>query len=222
MTMMSDIASRIQEIKSALPQGVELTAVSKFHPSEAVMEAYAAGQRVFGESRAQELQEKAAALPTDIEWHFIGHLQTNKVKQVVAVADMIQSIDSLRLLRAVSDAAVKAGRRVDVLLQAHVAREETKTGFLPDEMEQAAREALTMPGVRLRGVMGMASNTDDETRVRADFKAIRGSFDALRHGAASGQPQFDTVSMGMSHDRALAIEEGSTMVRIGSDIFGER
>ncbi len=220
--MMSDIASRIQEIKSALPQGVELTAVSKFHPSEAVMEAYAAGQRVFGESRAQELQEKAAALPTDIEWHFIGHLQTNKVKQVVAVADMIQSIDSLRLLRAVSDAAVKAGRRVDVLLQAHVAREETKTGFLPDEMEQAAREALTMPGVRLRGVMGMASNTDDETRVRADFKAIRGSFDALRHGAASGQPQFDTVSMGMSHDRALAIEEGSTMVRIGSDIFGER
>jgi len=222
MTMMSDIASRIQEIKSALPQGVELTAVSKFHPSEAVMEAYAAGQRVFGESRAQELQEKAAALPTDIEWHFIGHLQTNKVKQVVAVADMIQSIDSLRLLRAVSDAAVKAGRRVDVLLQVHVAREETKTGFLPDEMEQAAREALTMPGVRLRGVMGMASNTDDETRVRADFKAIRGSFDALRHGAASGQPQFDTVSMGMSHDRALAIEEGSTMVRIGSDIFGER
>lgn len=220
--MMSDIASRIQEIKSALPQGVELTAVSKFHPSEAVMEAYAAGQRVFGESRAQELQEKAAALPTDIEWHFIGHLQTNKVKQVVAVADMIQSIDSLRLLRAVSDAAVKAGRRVDVLLQVHVAREETKTGFLPDEMEQAAREALTMPGVRLRGVMGMASNTDDETRVRADFKAIRGYFDALRHGAASGQPQFDTVSMGMSHDRALAIEEGSTMVRIGSDIFGER
>ncbi|WP_289286762.1 YggS family pyridoxal phosphate-dependent enzyme [Paramuribaculum intestinale] len=219
---MSDIASRIQEIKSALPQGVELTAVSKFHPSEAVMEAYAAGQRVFGESRAQELQEKAAALPTDIEWHFIGHLQTNKVKQVVAVADMIQSIDSLRLLRAVSDAAVKAGRRVDVLLQVHVAREETKTGFLPDEMEQAAREALTMPGVRLRGVMGMASNTDDETRVRADFKAIRGSFDALRHGAASGQPQFDAVSMGMSHDRALAIEEGSTMVRIGSDIFGER
>ncbi|WP_289747976.1 YggS family pyridoxal phosphate-dependent enzyme [Paramuribaculum intestinale] len=219
---MSDIAFRIQEIKSALPQGVELTAVSKFHPSEAVMEAYAAGQRVFGESRAQELQEKAAALPTDIEWHFIGHLQTNKVKHVVAVADMIQSIDSLRLLRAVSDAAVKAGRRVDVLLQVHVAREETKTGFLPDEMEQAAREALTMPGVRLRGVMGMASNTDDETRVRADFKAIRGSFDALRHGAASGQPQFDTVSMGMSHDRALAIEEGSTMVRIGSDIFGER
>lgn len=220
--MMSDIASRIQEIKSALPQGVELTAVSKFHPSEAVMKAYVAGQRMFGESRAQELQEKAAALPTDIEWHFIGHLQTNKVKQVVAVADMIQSIDSLRLLRAVSDAAVKAGRRVDVLLQVHVAREETKTGFLPDEMEQAAREALTMPGVRLRGVMGMASNTDDETRVRADFKAIRGCFDALRHGAASGQPQFDTVSMGMSHDRALAIEEGSTMVRIGSDIFGER
>ena len=220
--MGSDIASRIQEIKSALPQGVELTAVSKFHPSEAVMEAYAAGQRVFGESRAQELQEKAAVLPTDIEWHFIGHLQTNKVKQVVAVADMIQSIDSLRLLRAVSDAAVKAGRRVDVLLQVHVAREETKTGFLPDEMEQAAREALTMPGVRLRGVMGMASNTDDEARVRADFKAIRGCFDALRLGATAGQPHFDTVSMGMSHDRALAIEEGSTMVRIGSDIFGER
>lgn len=220
--MTSDIASRLLEIKSALPQGVELTAVSKFHPAEAVMAAYEAGQRIFGESRAQELQEKAAILPADIEWHFIGHLQTNKVKQVVAVAAMIQSVDSLRLLRAVSDAAVKAGRRIDVLLQVHVAREETKTGFLPEEMEAAAAEALMLPGVRLRGVMGMASNTDDADRVRADFKAIRACFDGLRDGVAAGEPQFDTVSMGMSHDRGLAIEEGSTMVRIGTDIFGER
>lgn len=220
--MTPDIAARLMEIKSALPQGVELTAVSKFHPASSIMEAYGAGQRVFGESRAQELQEKAAMLPDDIEWHFIGHLQTNKVRQVVAVADMIQSVDSMRLLKAVNDAAVKAGRRVDILLQVHVAREETKTGFLPEEMEQAALEALAMPGVRLRGVMGMASNTDDEERVRADFKAIRGCFDAIRLGAAAGQTSFDTVSMGMSHDRDIAIEQGSTMVRIGSDIFGER
>ena len=152
--MGSDIADRLHEIKSALPQGVELIAVSKFHPAEAISEAYAAGQRVFGESRAQELQEKASRLPDDIEWHFIGHLQTNKVKPVVAVASMIQSIDSMRLLKAVGDAAVKAGRVIDVLLQVHVAREETKTGFLPEEMASAAAEAIRMPGLRLRGVMG--------------------------------------------------------------------
>jgi len=220
--MGSDIADRLHEIKSALPQGVELIAVSKFHPAEAISEAYAAGQRVFGESRAQELQEKTSRLPGDIEWHFIGHLQTNKVKPVVAVASMIQSIDSMRLLKAVGDAAVKAGRVIDVLLQVHVAREETKTGFLPEEMASAAAEAIRMPGLRLRGVMGMASNTDDQQRVRADFRAIRRCFDALKESVAAGQPCFDTVSMGMSHDRQLAVEEGSTMVRIGTDIFGER
>ncbi len=220
--MGSDIADRLHEIKSALPQGVELIAVSKFHPAEAISEAYAAGQRVFGESRAQELQEKASRLPDDIEWHFIGHLQTNKVKPVVAVASMIQSIDSMRLLKAVGDAAVKAGRVIDVLLQVHVAREETKTGFLPEEMASAAAEAIRMPGLRLRGVMGMASNTDDQQRVRADFRAIRCCFDTLKESVAAGQPCFDTVSMGMSHDRRLAVEEGSTMVRIGTDIFGER
>ena len=219
--MGSDIADRLHDIKSALPQGVELIAVSKFHPAEAVSEAYEAGQRVFGESRAQELQEKASRLPGDIEWHFIGHLQTNKVKQVVAVASMIQSIDSMRLLKAVGDAALKAGRVIDVLLQVHVAREETKTGFLPEEMASAA-EAIHMPGLRLRGVMGMASNTDDEQRVRDDFRAIRRCFDTLKENVAAGQPFFDTVSMGMSHDRRLAVEEGSTMVRIGTDIFGER
>ena len=216
--MGSDIADRLHDIKSALPQGVELIAVSKFHPAEAVSEAYEAGQRVFGESRAQELQEKASRLPGDIEWHFIGHLQTNKVKQVVAVASMIQSIDSMRLLKAVGDAALKAGRVIDVLLQVHVAREETKTGFLAS----AAAEAIHMPGLRLRGVMGMASNTDDEQRVRDDFRAIRRCFDTLKENVAAGQPFFDTVSMGMSHDRRLAVEEGSTMVRIGTDIFGER
>lgn len=220
--MGSDIADRLHDIKSALPQGVELIAVSKFHPAEAVSEAYEAGQRVFGESRAQELQEKASRLPGDIEWHFIGHLQTNKVKQVVAVASMIQSIDSMRLLKAVGDAAVKAGRVIDVLLQVHVAREETKTGFLPEEMASAAADAINMPGLRLRGVMGMASNTDDEQRVRDDFRAIRRCFDTLKENVAAGQPFFDTVSMGMSHDRRLAVEEGSTMVRIGTDIFGER
>lgn len=219
---MHSIGETIKSLHRELPEGVELLAVSKFHPAEAVMEAYGAGQRAFGESRAQELQAKAPALPQDISWHFIGHLQTNKVRQVVAHAAVIQSIDSLRLLRAVDAEARRAGRTVDVLLQVHVAREETKFGFLPEELEEAAAEAAEMEGVRLTGVMGMASNTDDMERVRDDFRAIRGCFDRLAAGVMAGRPEFATVSMGMSHDRSLAVECGSTMVRIGTDIFGER
>lgn len=216
------IAARLQGVRASLPERVRLVAVSKFHPVEALREAYDAGQRIFGESRAQELTAKAAALPDDIEWHFIGHLQTNKVRPVVAAATVIQSVDSLRLLRAIDAEAHRAGRCIDVLLQVHVAREETKFGFCPDELTAAATEALSLDGVRLTGIMGMASNTDDTGRLADDFHRIRAAFDDLAAGVMAGNGSFRTVSMGMSHDRDIAVSCGSTMVRIGTDIFGER
>lgn len=220
----NSIALALQSVKASLVPGVTLLAVSKFHPVEALRQAYDAGQRLFGESRANELAEKAAALPADIRWHFIGHLQTNKVRRVVAHAHMIQSIDSLRLLEAVATEARRAARRIEVLLQVHVAREETKFGFSPDELAEAAPALLQACGenVTIAGVMGMASNTSDVTRVEADFRAIRACFDVLRGGAFAGSDAFRTVSMGMSHDRDIAMRCGTTMVRVGTDIFGER
>lgn len=219
-----NIAERIAAIKATLPAGVALVAVSKFHPAEAIMEAYDGGQRIFGESRAQELSAKAPTLPGDIDWHFIGHLQTNKVRHVVPHVSLIHSIDSERLLRAVDAEAVKEGRIVDVLLQLHVAREETKFGFTPEEMRAFVDSGILgeLQSTRVRGVMGMASNTDDPRRVAEDFRAIRTTFDALRSGAMAGAAHFDTVSMGMSHDYRIAVEQGSTMVRVGTSIFGER
>lgn len=222
---MSDFVSdNLRRLRESVPEGVELVAVSKFHPAEALMQAYDAGQRVFGESRALELEAKAAQLPEDIEWHFIGHLQTNKVRKVVAHASLIHSIDSERLLRAVDSEAVKAGRRVAVLLQLHVAEEETKFGFTPEELAAFVTRELvgSLEGVEIRGVMGMASNVDDEERIREDFRAIRSAFDSLKGTVFAGQPSFDTVSMGMSHDWPIAVEEGSNMIRVGTSIFGER
>lgn len=221
---MEEIRRNLDRIKSALPTGVKLVAVSKFHPVEVVMKAYEAGQRVFGESRANELKDKASAMPNDIEWHFIGHLQTNKVRQIVPYVSLIQSIDSERLLRLVSDESMRIGRRTDVLLQLHVALEETKFGFTPEELMDFALkwDRRTTPGVRVRGVMGMASNVDDEERIRKDFEAIASSFRALADGPLSDLQQFDTISMGMSDDYRLAVECGSNMVRIGTTIFGER
>ena len=201
---MEDIAGRIDSIKSTLPEGVKLVAVSKFHPTEVVMDAYRAGQRIFGESRANELQEKASTLPDDVEWHFIGHLQTNKVRQIIPYVSMIHSIDSG--------------------LQIHVALEETKFGFTPEELMEFAEswDSDDMPGIRVRGVMGMASNVDDEERIRADFRTIASTFDSLAAGPMSDNDNFDTISMGMSHDYMTAVECGSNMVRIGTTIFGER
>lgn len=218
------IAGRLDRVRATLPEGVTLVAVSKFHPAEAIAEAYAAGQRCFGESRAAELTAKAAALPADICWHFIGHLQTNKVRPVVAVASLIQSVDSERLLRAIDAESRRIGRRADILLQLHVAREETKFGFSPEELTELVGSGILaeLPGVRVRGVMGMASNTDDEERINADFAAIAAAFNSLKHTAFSGDPAFDTISMGMSHDYPLAVDHGATMVRVGSFIFGER
>ncbi len=215
---MPRISSKIAELRRALPDGVKLVAVSKFHPLDALQEAYAAGQRRFGESRADELAAKAAAMPADVEWHFIGHLQTNKVRRVVGCASVIESIDSERVLRAVSAEAVRAGREIAVLLQVHVAAEETKTGFAPEEIPAAARLGATLPGVRIAGVMGMATNTADTARIADDFRAI----------AAAGRnlceiiPGATEVSMGMSGDWPLAVAQGATLVRIGSTIFGER
>lgn len=209
------IREELERLRAQLPAGVTLVAVSKFHPVEALREAYDAGQRVFGESRAQELQVKAPQMPPDTEWHFIGHLQTNKVRPVVSHASLIHSIDSERLLRAVAAEARRQGKLIDVLLQVHVALEETKFGFLPEELEAFISSGVPREladAVRIRGIMGMASNVDDDTRIRDDFRRIR---ECLPEGC-------DVVSMGMSDDWQIAVDEGSNMVRIGSRIFGPR
>lgn len=220
---MEPIGTRLEKIRATLPHGVSLVAVSKFHPAEAVLEAYAAGQRLFGESRAQELTAKAATLPADIRWHFIGHLQTNKVKPVVAAASLIESIDSERLLMAVDREAERQGKRTDVLLQVHVAREETKFGFSPEELLDLIRRRVfeNLKAVHICGLMTMASNTDDTERVRDDFMRVAGLRDEVVR-IAPDLRGFDILSMGMSHDYMTAIECGSNMVRVGTAIFGER
>ncbi|MBR5744839.1 MAG: YggS family pyridoxal phosphate-dependent enzyme [Muribaculaceae bacterium] len=220
---MDSIESRLKAVVASLPPQVTLVAVSKFHPVEAIREAYDAGQRIFGESRAQELVAKAPQLPTDIRWHFIGHLQTNKVAIVVPFVELIHSVDSLRLLRVIDREAARIGKCQDILLQLHVAEEETKFGFAVDEIDEAVAEASRLENIRLRGLMAMATNTDDTERVRADFLAAKAAFDSTRQSlVADSRCRFDTLSMGMSDDRDIAIDCGSTMVRIGTDIFGER
>lgn len=224
MDMESTIAQRIGEIDRQLENtGASLVAVSKFHPVEAIREAYEAGQRMFGESRVQELIEKVPALPSDIRWHFIGHLQTNKVRALLPHVSLIESIDSVRLLELVDKEALKAGLTAKVLMQVHVAREETKTGFLPEELLGyfRARGFETLKATHICGVMGMASNTEDMDRVRADFKAIRGIFDEILE-LCPDLRGFDTVSMGMSGDWPVAVKCGSTLVRVGTSIFGPR
>lgn len=206
-----------------LPNGVELCAVSKFHPAEAVKEAYDAGQRIFGESRVQELLEKIKVLPADIKWHFIGHLQTNKVRQLIGHVSLIESVDSVRLLDLIDKESEKAGVVTKVLMQLHVAKEETKFGFYPEELLEyfTNREFEKLKATHICGVMGMASNTDDMTRVRGDFHIIA---DTLRRilDIAPDLRGFDIVSMGMSGDWEIAVEEGSNLVRIGTAIFGNR
>ncbi len=217
------IADNLERIKATLPEGVRLVAVSKIKPNEDILEAYNAGQRLFGENYATELRDKAAALPKDIEWHFIGHLQGKQLKYYIQFVSMIHGVDSIAHLEEVEHAAAKVNRVVDVLLQVHVAKEETKFGFAPEDLDEPQELAqLELPHVRIRGMMGMASHTDDQERVRTDFRAIRAFFDKLKNGPYRDRPEFDTVSMGMSHDYKIAVEEGSTMVRIGSSIFGER
>lgn len=218
------IAEKLTAINATIPSGVRLVAVSKFHPVEALREAYDAGQRVFGESRAQELSVKYKQMPSDVEWHFIGHLQTNKVRQIIPCVSMIHSVDSVKLLNCIDTEAHKAGRMVDVLLQLHVAQEATKSGMTPDECIELA-DAGSFSGlknVRVRGVMGMATFTDDLDQVRSEFQAIHRTFLRLKEGCFAGDGNFSEISMGMSDDYQIAIEEGSTLVRIGTSIFGSR
>lgn len=215
------IGTKIKELHTSLRQTVKLVAVSKFHPVEALMEAYEAGQRIFGESRVQELLVKHEALPKDIEWQMIGHLQTNKVRQIVPFISLIQSVDSARLIECINREAERIGRVVDILLEIHVAQEESKTGWKYEELVDYlhSEEFAAMKNIRIRGVMGMATNTDDEQIVRADFEQLANLYNELKPRFSE---EFDTLSMGMSDDYQLAIDCGSTMVRIGSSIFGIR
>ncbi len=224
------ITENLAKVRATIPDGVTLVAVSKFHPAEMIAEAYQCGQRIFAESRENEFRAKVEQLPQDIEWHFIGHLQTNKVKQVVPYASMIQSIDSERLLDEIEKQMQKVGRTsIDGLLQLHVAQEETKSGFLPDEIMTLLtdnRIAERWPHIRLRGVMGMASFVDDPDQWRKEFRQIKACYQALLEGPLKAQgidaQQFSVLSFGMSEDYPVAIEEGSNMVRIGTSIFGPR
>ena len=218
------IADRLAAVTSALPQGVELVAVSKYPPVEELMQAYDAGQRIFGENIVQELRLKQPLMPQDVQWHFLGHLQTNKVKYIAPFVSLIHSIDSLHLLAEVNRQALRCGRVIDCLLQLHVAQEETKFGFTFSECRQMLSEGewRTMEGVRLCGVMCMASNTPDESRIRQDFRSVSDFFSQIKADYFASAPHFAIRSYGMSHDYPLAIAEGSNMVRIGTDIFGPR
>lgn len=218
------IADEVRRIASELPSGVKLVAVSKFHPVEKLMQAYDAGQRLFGESRVQELAQKVGAMPSDVQWHFIGHLQTNKVRQLVPHVHLIHSVDSLKLLQCINKEAASIDRVVDVLLQVHVAQEVEKFGFAIDELEALANEGqlAAMPNVRVVGLMAMATNTDDEAEIRKEFAEAHRAFEYLKQGCYRNNAEFCELSMGMSDDYHLAIAEGSTMVRIGTTIFGIR
>lgn len=215
------IRTEIERLREELPAGVKLLAVSKFHPVEALREAYDAGQRAFGESRPQELKLKAEVMPLDIEWHMIGHLQTNKVKYIAPFVTLIESLDSERLAQEINRQAEKCGRTIDCLLEIHVTDEESKSGWVYDELMSFVSGGgfQAYPNIRVRGVMGMATFTDDEVVVRRDFKRLAECKAELSEYFGE---EFDTLSMGMSDDYRIALEYGTTEVRIGSTIFGAR
>lgn len=218
------IKENLKKIKATLPEGVTLVAVSKTKPVSDVQEAYDAGQRIFGENHALEMRDKHEALPNDIQWHFIGHLQTNKIKYIIPFVTLIHSIDSANLLEAVNKEAAKHGRTADCLLQFHIAQEETKFGLDLDEARQLLDSDAfrAMQNVRICGVMGMATFTDDMEEVRKEFKHLKTIFETLKKTYFTDQPQFKEISMGMSDDYPIAVEEGATLIRVGSKIFGAR
>lgn len=218
------IAENIDLIKANLPLNVSLVAVSKTKPAELLMEAYNHGQRAFGENKVQELVWKYEALPKDIEWHYIGHLQTNKVKYIAPFVHLIHGVDSFKLLKTIDSEAKKNGRTIPCLLQFHIAEEETKFGLSVQEGMEilSSDEYKLLENVRVSGVMGMATYTDDENQIRKEFACLKTYFEKLKSDYFSDSESFNTISMGMSGDYLIAIEEGSTMVRIGSTIFGER
>ena len=219
-----NLLEKINNIQKTLPAGVRLVAVSKYHPASLIQEAYDAGQRIFGESHVQELVAKHDALPKDIEWHFIGHLQTNKVKYIAPFVSLIHAVDSERLLIEIDKQAKRSGRTIPVLLQVHVAKETTKFGFTPDEllnfMENGDWRQYT--NIRFSGIMCMATNTDDEALIASEFEEAKTLFHRIKEKYFSDSDTFNECSWGMSGDYPIAIEHGSTLIRIGSMIFGER
>ena len=218
------IAENLKQVLAELPQGVRLVAVSKFHPNEAIEEAYRTGQRIFGESKVQEMTAKYESLPKDIEWHFIGHLQTNKIKYIVPYVALIHGIDSYKLLVEVNKQAEKAGKVVNCLLQLHIAEEETKFGFSFEECRDmlAEGEWKTLSNIQLCGLMGMATNTDDNEQIEKEFCSLSSFFKEVKDSWFADTEAFRELSMGMSHDYHQAIAAGSTLIRVGSKIFGDR
>ena len=210
------IASNLKAITSSLPKEVALVAVSKTKPNTAILEAYQTGQRVFGENKVQELVQKAEELPKDIAWHMIGHLQTNKVKFIAPFVSQIHGVDSLKLLKEINKRAEQNNRRIDCLLQVHIATESSKFGFGIEEVESALNQAKEFKNIKIIGLMGMATFTDDTQQVSQEFKSLKTVFDSIKN------KDITTLSMGMSGDYKLAIEQGSTMIRVGSAIFGHR
>ena len=221
---MYDVKGNLREVLGNLPAGVNLVAISKFHPNEYIEAAYAEGQRIFGESHEQELARKVESLPKDIEWHFIGHLQTNKVKYIAPYISMIESVDSLKLLKEINKQAAKHDRVVKVLLELHIAEEETKSGFSFDDCRELLEEGewRTMDHVQICGIMMMASNTDDEQQIAQEFDAAYAFFKEVKEKYFADDDAFCERSWGMSHDYRIAVKHGSNMVRVGTTIFGPR
>lgn len=219
-----DVRKNLHDVTDTLPAGVRLVAISKYHPNEYIEAVYAEGQRIFGESYERELTAKRQSLPDDIEWHFIGHLQTNKVKYIAPYISMIEAVDSIRLLREIEKQAAKHGRTIDVLLELHIAEEETKYGLRPDECRQLLEEGewRGMEHVRICGLMMMASYTDDKNRIRNEFMQASRLFDEMKERHFVNDDSFRERSWGMSHDYPIAIECNSTMIRVGTKIFGPR
>lgn len=219
-----DVKGHLREVRSRLPEGVCLVAISKYHPVEYLQAAYEEGQRVFGESHEQELRQKVEVLPNDIQWHFIGHLQTNKVKYIAPYVSMIEAVDSLKLLKEIEKQGAKNNRVIDVLLELHIAEEETKYGLTLDACRQLLEEGewRNMAHVRICGLMMMASYVEDEAQIRQEFRTAHNFFDEVKQRYFADSPYFTQRSWGMSHDYPIAVEEGSTMVRVGTAIFGPR
>ena len=219
-----DVKGHLREVRSRLPEGVCLVAISKYHPVEYLQAAYEEGQRVFGESHEQELRQKVEVLPNDIQWHFIGHLQTNKVKYIAPYVSMIEAVDSLKLLKEIEKQGAKNNREIDVLLELHIAEEETKYGLTLDACRQLLEEGewRNMAHVRICGLMMMASYVEDEAQIRQEFRTAHNFFDEVKQRYFAESPYFTQRSWGMSHDYPIAVEEGSTMVRVGTAIFGPR
>lgn len=221
---MMSVADNLASVRSTLPEGVELVAISKYHPKEMIEEAYAAGQRLFGENHILEMAAKADVLPKDIRWHFTGHVQTNKIKYMASFVDTVQSVDSLRLLRELDKHAARHDRVIKCLLQLHVAQEETKFGLTPDECLSLLRsgEWRELHHVSIDGLMAMASNTPDVEQVRREFRLVRQFFLSVKEEFFADAPHFRILSEGMTQDYPIAVAEGANMVRVGSAIFGER